>query len=174
MENPYLKETLTLLNLENIPIAVETGTHHGAGAFEMSKFFKEVYTIELCPKLCELCRERFKDTNVTVVEGSSIDKLQGVILGIKDKFICSLDGHGSGGDTVYDESVGRYGAPVLEELEILKQNPPEIIIVDDLDDFYNIPSYPHPDKIFSKVKEIGEYTHWIREGGSRQLIFVKA
>lgn len=136
--------------LEQLPtplpkIFIETGTHVGSGTRQFSPHFEKVYTIELSPSLSQIAMENNKDlTNIEYFVGESHVVLPIVLEKISDDFILFLDAHGSGGDTVYSEQIGRFGSPVIKELNACVNKLPKIVVIDDLSDFENIPSYPNP------------------------------
>ena len=143
---------------KKVPLCIETGTHRGWGAEQWSKFFEKVITIELSEELFEFCIKTYDLPNVKFLQGSSNEILQNIISDITDPYFLFLDAHGSGGDTTYDESVGRYGSPVIREIQAVEKNLPQFIIVDDLSDFIQIDSYPNPEKIKEAVSKIGNYS----------------
>jgi hypothetical protein len=77
------------------------------------------------------------------------------------KYFLFLDAHGSGGDTTFHEQIGRLGSPAIQEIIACKNNPPEYIVLDDLQDFDLIPSYPKRPQIIEAVSRIGKYENSI-------------
>lgn len=154
------------IDSEKIPLCVETGTHRGWGTEQWAKLFKKVITIELSAELFSYCTDTYDLPNVNFLQGSSHDVLSDIIGDINEKYFLFLDAHGSGGDTTYDESVGRFGAPVLKEIQAVSDNPPEILVLDDLSDFNNISSYPSPEEIHKEVSKIGEYSSSVFNEGA--------
>ncbi len=124
---------------------IETGTHQGAGAFRWATYFENVLTCELCPELFQAAMDRYKDVpNIKFYCDNSPDFLRAILPHMKDPSIIFLDAHGSGGDTVFLESVGRFGSPVLAEINAIKEFSPfdnNVIIVDDCDDLGTL-DYP--------------------------------
>ena len=158
--NTHYIEMIERLGLDHAstPVLVETGTHRGAGAEAWATIFNKVHTIELSHTLYSYCKNTYDFSNVNFIHGASTDVLGQLVQSIEDKYVLFLDAHGSGGDTTFDERVGRFGSPVLEEIECVKVNPPEYILVDDLSDFDSIESYPTVQEIIEKVSELGEYS----------------
>ena len=157
--NTHYLEMMESLDLDstNMSILVETGTHRGEGAHAWSTLFNEVHTIELSDSLYDHCIKTYDLPNVNFIKAASTDVLKELVEGITENYLLLLDAHGSGGDTTFDERVGRFGAPVLQEIECVRSNPPEWILVDDLSDFESINTYPTKQAVIEKALEIGEY-----------------
>lgn len=152
-------------------LIIETGTHLGWGSALFSKNFKRVITIELSKELSEQASKNNKEfKNIEYLIGTSYEVLKSLIDSINEDYILFLDAHGSGGDTVYDQDIGRYGSPVLYELEAVEKNLPKIIVIDDLSDFDNIPSYPNVSLIKDKLISMGYKKIEILEGQKGWLI----
>tara|TARA_Y100000996_G_scaffold407626_1_gene385475 strand:- start:4919 stop:5557 length:639 start_codon:yes stop_codon:yes gene_type:complete len=118
---------------------IETGTYRGSGAYRWSKFFDTVHTVELSEELYLDNLKKYGHINsINFHMGSSIEFLTEFLPTMDDRCIIMLDAHGSGQDTTFDESVGRYGSPVIGELLAIKENSirnDHVIIIDDTDDF---------------------------------------
>jgi len=111
---------------------IETGTHTGTTAFEMSKYFKRVDTIEIAKNLFDHCRsikEQKQLTNVNLHLGDSSVLLEKILKNLKGESIFFLDGHYSHGIT----GRGNKDVPLLEELKTINSNYnySSIIIIDD-------------------------------------------
>ncbi len=124
-----LKNIFKDYNFDNF---IETGTHTGTTAFEMSKYFKTVDTIEIAKNLfdyCQLIKEQKQISNVNLHLGDSSILLEKILKNIKGESIFFLDGHYSSGIT----GRGIKDVPLLEELKIInaKYNYSSIIIIDD-------------------------------------------
>lgn len=143
---------------KNIPICIETGTHRGWGTAEFVNFFEEVYTIELSQKLFEYCKETYDLKNAHFIQGHSPEILKKIVNEIDKPYFLFLDAHGSGGDTVFHEKCGRFGSPVLDELNACKRNPPVYIVIDDYDDFLKLSTYPNISDITNLISKFGDYT----------------
>lgn len=143
---------------EDIPVVIETGTHRGWGTEAFSKHFKQVYSIELSKELYDYCTETYKHIdNIRFQLGHSPEILTILSNHIKQKYFLFLDAHGSGGDTTFHEGVGRMGSPAIQEILACKNNPPEYIVIDDLQDFDLIPSYPKRPQMVEAAAQIGKY-----------------
>lgn len=138
-------------------IVIETGTHRGWGAFRWSRFFDAVHTVELSEELYNSSREKYGHIDsITFHNNSSPEFLKEILPTIEDRCIIFLDAHGSGGDTVYDEEVGRYGSPVLDELLAIKDfstRNDHIIIYDDADDL-GTRNYPTKQQVANAILDI--------------------
>ena len=116
---------------------VETGTYTG----EMVKYvnarhkWKKIYTIELSHKLYNRAVILFKDTkNVTCLWGDSGSVLKSLEFGKRSPALFWLDAHYCEGVTAR----GRKITPLIEELEIILNDIPHVIVIDDLD---NLPKW---------------------------------
>lgn len=151
-----LNTLLSLITGKLPNVMVETGTHLGASTRIFSELFKDVYTIELSDQLIKLAKEINHDKlNIKYYHGKSHILLSEIVSNIHEDYVIFLDAHGSGGDTTFDEDIGRLGSPVLLELEAVKDNKPKIIIIDDLRDFKEISTYPSVQSIKDKLKDMG-------------------
>ena len=131
--------------IDPIPrIVLETGTHRGAGARRWAEFFDEVHTVELSKELYEHASLKYKDyKNITFYHDKSPDFLRKLLPQLNEQCIVFLDAHGSGGDTTFDENVGRFGSPLLDEISAIRDcaNIDPIIVIDDCDDLGTM-NYP--------------------------------
>jgi hypothetical protein len=138
-------------------IVIETGTHRGWGAFRWSRFFDDVHTVELSEELYNSSCEKYGHIDsITFHNNNSVDFLKEFLSKTEDRCIIFLDAHGSGGDTVYDEEVGRYGSPVIGELRAIKDysaRNDHIIIIDDCDTFGTL-NYPSKQQLENEILDI--------------------
>lgn len=147
------------VDFSKIKTAIETGSHRGGGSLILASVFEKVYSIELSDILYNYCKTTHLEEAIDFIHGASTDLLTELVGNIDGDYFLFLDAHGSGGDTTFDERVGRYGSPVLDELESVKNNPPALIAVDDLHCFDN-PAlhYPSREQVTQKVNELGNYS----------------
>jgi hypothetical protein len=98
--NPNASELISRKG--NKKIFIETGTANGDGVqCAIDAGFEKIYSIELNPVLFERCKIRFKDNkNITLICGSSEQKLPEVLEKIEEPFILWLDAHWSGGEYI--------------------------------------------------------------------------
>jgi hypothetical protein len=113
-------------------VFVETGSYIGDGISRaIQAGFKFIVSIELSAKYCNICRDRFREfKNVSIVNGDSFEILPEIIRNIDTPITFWLDGHHSCGDT----ALGKYWAPLIQELEAIKQHhiKTHTIIIDDM------------------------------------------
>jgi len=113
-------------------VFVETGTFYGEGVQRaLAAGFKEIYSIELSPKYFFLSKSRFAgEKNVSVLQGDSGKILFDIIKDIDESITFWLDGHCSGEDTAYGESM----TPILKELDQIKRHhiKTHTILIDDV------------------------------------------
>lgn len=132
------------INTQDYKTIIETGSYKGDGAFFCSQVFENVHSIELSQDLYKFCLEKYKNVkNLHFYNGNSPDEIKKIILKIDHNYILFLDAHGSGGDTTFHNNYGRYGTPIIEELESVKNKQPDVIIIDDYRDYQsiNLPEY---------------------------------
>lgn len=138
---------------------LETGTHHGAGAFRWSKVSETVHTTELSESLFLAAQERYKnEESIHFHNLASPAFLREVLPHITERCLIFLDAHGSGGDTTFDDSVGRYGSPILDELLAIKESSTRndhVIVIDDCDDIGTM-DYPTKQEVCKALWAINE------------------
>jgi len=121
-------------------IFVETGTGGGGGIQNALKYgFNEIHSIEIQPKLYELCKKLFKNNqNVHLYLGDSLDILPKILSKIEKQTTFLLDAH----VMKLSELQGKVICPVLKELEFIithsknKNIKHHSIIIDDVK-FFN-------------------------------------
>jgi hypothetical protein len=136
-----------------ISILVETGTFSGEMISSVKSAFREIYSIELDPCLCEKARIRFaNDQNVHLFNGDSALVLQRVLANIKEPALFWLDGHYSGEGT----AKGEQETPIREELaQILEHSVSgHVILIDDARMFTGEHDYPKLDELKGQVYSI--------------------
>lgn len=154
----------------NVPYFIETGSAGGESAKEASKYFKNVYTIEL-----RAGRQNIENTifykNINWYEGHSHEKLIDVISDIKSAnnteelplALFYLDAHYDGDKPADSKDKDCY---LLEEIEVIaeKYGQNAIIIIDDARLFLGHPPAPNDprqwptiQKIFKSIDELFEY-----------------
>lgn len=111
---------------------IETGTFIGTSTHFLSSLGSKVYSLEPSPLFFDLATKRFKHTsNVTIINGSSEEKLNEVLSSLSGPVNFWLDGHYSAGATFEGES----HCPIAKELEIIAQHLPRLsgvcIMIDD-------------------------------------------
>ena len=113
----------------NYPIFVETGTFMGETIFLMSKYFKELHTIEIKQDFYTRAKSLNISNNINFYLGDSSKEIINICNNIKDNTVFFLDGHWSAGNT----GKGEKDCPLYEELkEIMKHLIHKaIIIIDD-------------------------------------------
>ncbi len=165
------------VDADKVKLCIETGTHRGWGTEKWASFFDEVITVELSKELFKYCEDTYDLKNVKFLQGSSHEVLEDIIDEVNCPYFLFLDAHGSGGDTTYDDNIGRMGSPVIKELQAVKNKPPKFIAVDDLNCFKDISSYPTVEEIEKQVAKIGKYTsstYYLDQFVSGILVFEKA
>lgn len=113
-------------------IFIETGSYVGDGiqnAIEAG--FDNIISIELSDKYFDISTNRFiENPNVKVVKGDSFKVLPEILNNIDVPVTFWLDGHHSCGDT----ALGEYWAPLIQELNVIKNHPikTHTIMIDDV------------------------------------------
>jgi len=122
----------------NTDILIETGTLNGECAYNASKYFKEVHTIELAEELFEMARKRVENrSNVYCYLGDSSELLLPILESVDGTVLFWLDAHYSGGNT----ACGINGDPIIYELNQIgvSKRFKSIILIDDIRG-HNIPN----------------------------------
>lgn len=141
---------------KDVDVVLETGTYKGAGAFRWWTFFNEVHTVEFSADLYEQASHTYREfDDIYFYNDTSPNFLKDILTHETRKCIIFLDAHGSGGDTSFDDNYGRFGSPLLDELEAIKvsSRKDHIIIIDDCDDLGTL-NYPSKDDIRNAILEI--------------------
>lgn len=122
---------------KNINIFIETGTYKGGTIIPMSKYFKELYTIDICENAYKFTSKLAKKNgikNINFYLGDSATELTTIINKIDKNNNCVffLDGHVTDNNSGYTGK-GIFDVPLLEELKQIneKRNNNDIIIIDD-------------------------------------------
>ena len=89
------KNILEKIKPSNHKIFIETGTYLGNGTQWALDNFKEVITIEILDEYYKKAIERFKDeSRLTLVKGSSADRMEEILNDIDEACFIFLDAHG--------------------------------------------------------------------------------
>jgi hypothetical protein len=130
----------------NLRVFVETGTCFGDTLWATRNVFRELFSIELDPRLYEGAHKRFKKYNhVHLFFGNSAEVLPRLLGSIYEPCLFWLDAHYSGQGT----AKGDKETPIYEEIDIitrcLKVNC--VILIDDARDFKGQNGYPTLEKL---------------------------
>ena len=132
---------------KNITNFVETGTYKGDTSLMASKYFANVYTMEINEDLYKESKLKAENQNINNIHfylGDSTELLQVITPKLLDDgAVFFIDAHISGSDSSYN---GKQLVPLYEELSIILTHilPPSIFIIDDVrlfnkfDDWKNI------------------------------------
>jgi hypothetical protein len=125
----YIIDLILSSKQEHYNIFIETGTANGDTTFEMEKIFNEIYTIELSEFSFNKVKNLYKGNKIQFLLGDSSLLLPNILPNIKENAVFFLDGHYSGGGTVF----GDKHVPLYEELESINSffTHKGIIIIDD-------------------------------------------
>ncbi len=123
----WLKQNLKNMDIQNYPVFVETGTHHGATILPLENDFHELHTIEIEKQLFERVKNKSKKIHFHLGDSSKV--LAEICPKIKSNTIFFLDGHFSSCDT----GRGDKDVPLYEELNCIMSflDYNCIIIIDD-------------------------------------------
>lgn len=134
---------LRLRNRLGLGSAVETGTFRGESTALLGTHFPAVWSIELSAELHQAASARLSDrAHITLLQGSSRERLRAVCDALTTPTLFWLDGHWSGLGTAgeLDE------CPVLEEIGVIDASPhgdSAAILIDDARMFFGPPPPPH-------------------------------
>jgi hypothetical protein len=143
-----------LVKAYELEVFVETGTYLGMTVAAVLHLFKQVFTIELDPKLAANAKWRFEAyPHVQVLEGDSGTILESLKL-VDRQALIWLDAHWSGGITARQDS--EIHTSVRAELKALRewQRRDHVLMLDDIDDFNGEHGYPTQDELVHLVKMI--------------------
>jgi len=136
LDEPLMEKMISLFHVDTL---IETGTFQGTTAKLAGKHFKEVYTIELAPKLFKKAQERLKKhRNIHCLQGHSGEKISEILPKIKKgRVLFWLDAHYSGGPT----AKGTSNSAIRDELSGIKKSGLKngVILIDDLRGFHGKP-----------------------------------
>lgn len=111
---------------------IETGSYMGDGISQaIEANFDTIISIELSDKYYNICKQKFKNyQHVNIIKGDSSEVLPSIIGNIDHPITFWLDGHYSCGDT----ACGKYWAPLIQELEAIKNHKinHHTILIDDM------------------------------------------
>jgi hypothetical protein len=140
-ENGIPKDlVLALQNSFNIENFVETGTYMGETTFWASRYFSNVFTIEIFAELSNAVASRPNcPKNIRFIVGDSGKSLHNIVPELKGRTLFWLDGHYSGPGTGGE---GDFECPVLCEIEAASQAVDSVILIDDARCFFGPPPPP--------------------------------
>ena len=133
---------------------IETGCYLGDGIqLAIDSGFEEIYSIEIMDKFVNICKDRFKNSNldINIIKGDSLSELPLLLrMYPNDGFTYWLDGHYSGSET----GRGIKDFPIMEEIECILSRgvSGEIIYVDDMRILKNYSDDININKILNLVK----------------------
>ena len=147
----------TLMRWGTRGVWIETGTYEGLTTIELSKFARQVITLEPSRKYYELASKNLAaHSNIELVNGTSEDSLDLVLNKLVESNNISdlsfwLDAHFSSGETFKGEK----DSPIIEELRIIQNYLAKIIhltiFIDDVRLFRDDRSMPEHFPDLSKV-----------------------
>lgn len=125
----------------SVDTLIETGTYLGDMVHATKNTFSKIVTIELNKSLYERAKKKFaKFAYISIIEGSSVEALPGILTNITQPCLFWLDAHYSGGIT----TKGELETPIIQELSyILDHSVVEhVILIDDAREFIGRNGYP--------------------------------
>ena len=102
-------------------VLIETGTQFGQMVNAVKDYFREIYSIELDPRLYEAARRHFaRDSHIHLLQGDSAAMLPRLLESISEPCLFWLDAHSS-------------SSPLTAELNTIFRHPVEkhVILIDD-------------------------------------------
>jgi hypothetical protein len=152
---PHILKQLTIKEYGRrfrLDTLVETGTYYGDMIYAVKDSFKKIYSIELSEQLASISRKRLsKYSNIEIIQGDSVNILPKLLSLINQPCLMWLDAHYSGGET----AKGRLDTPIMQELEIIFQNPQNksCVLIDDARCFDGKNAYPLLEELESYIKQ---------------------
>lgn len=136
-------------------VAVETGTFQGDTSLLLAEQFGRCVTIERSQALAAAARSRFADDRrVTVLEGTSRERLADALPSLEEGCFFWLDAHGMYDYVGEDQDEN----PLLAELELIlttRGSAPNVIAVDDARGMGTQPDWPALGSIFGVLSAHG-------------------
>jgi len=133
LDEPLMEKLTSLFHVDTL---IETGTYRGDTAALASKHFRDVYTIELAPKLYKKAQKRFAKTrNVHCLLGHSGTVFSKLLPQLKNrKLLFWLDAHFSGGPT----AKGECNTAIRDEIAAIQKAGLQgcVILIDDIRGFH--------------------------------------
>jgi hypothetical protein len=125
-------------------VLVETGTWRADAVRALRNDFEAIYSIEIDPKLYELCKARCRrQANAHLYLGDSAELIDDILDKLNGPALFWLDAHYMGAD-----SGGEGSNPILAEVQaILKRGVGHVILVDDVREFGADEAYPTIDRV---------------------------
>lgn len=131
------KRLKTFLNLELLPLFIETGTNYGNGLkwAAQQNHFSKIFSVELDASRADYCKNLFaNNSKVEIEQGDSVDYLAKIIPAVDCPCLIYLDAHYSGGISPHNPN---HPVPLVEESNIILKSfydlSQAVIIVDDVD-----------------------------------------
>jgi len=140
-------------NHYSLDVFIETGTYLGKMVKAQIPFFKYIYSIELSKELYEKSKVNFANhSNVFLLQGDSGNKLNEIVLLLKNSALFWLDGHYSEGFT----AKGNLHTPIVNELKAVLVNSKfnHVILVDDARCFNGENDYPAIEELKKLVQSL--------------------
>ncbi len=136
-------------------IVVESGSFFGDGIeAALQAGFKEVYSVELSPQLCDSCKQRFRSNpHVHLYLGDSSEVFKDILDDIHERATFWLDGHYGEGIT----AIGKTNTPILQELALIGTHSIKnhTILIDDVRQFGTVHfDFIELDEIIAAIKQI--------------------
>lgn len=150
---------------------IETGTYNGACIDAVNNSFKEIYSIELSEKLAGKATKKYeKNPNIHIIQGDSSIELGNVMNGIDKRMVIFIDAHYSMGGT----AKGEKDPPMMEELGQIKNHKikDHVIIIDDFNDYGNIPHYPKKEDLYNALREINNKYFLIEKSVGKKAMLI--
>jgi hypothetical protein len=161
--------TQPIPDIDNINVAIETGTYEASTTKFFAEIFNTVYTVEknttnsfyTSKNLLELYREtKNKYKNINFYSGDSFTFLKDILPSIKERCVILLDAH-NGTDTC-----------VIEELKMIKEflyDTNSIILIDDCDDIGS-GKWPNKEELESLLLDINPKYNIVYTGLGRNIL----
>jgi hypothetical protein len=147
-----VRNILSLADIFNLNILVETGTLGGQTIDATLVRFRQIYSIEIYePLATKAIRKYSAIPKVEILHGDSAVLLPGLLAQISEPILFWLDGHYSGEGT----GIGAAESPIIAEIDHilhLRQNFDDVIIIDDARCFTGSGSYPKLDDFVETLK----------------------
>jgi hypothetical protein len=156
----------------NLDTLIETGTYDGKNLEFLAPYFREIHSIELSPEYYKLCCQKLEGfSHIRLHQGDSAKFLRTLLTTwVTRPCLVYLDAHFMGGDTAQGEEE----TPIVAELAALAHvRRPNVIVIDDVQEFIDNPAYPSVEWVEKTVQHDFPLHTLKQEGNEFILVPIK-
>ena len=178
LSEEFMKKLTKLFSLTTL---IETGTYAGDTAKRGAKYFDQIYSVEIHPRIFRTARNNLKNfPSIHLYKDTSYNFLNYPEIRNARNSLFWLDAHycGGGTGTIYDNNKW-LESPLKKEIETIFGyfRPDQVILIDDLRGYLNLRDEDKKGRIYTTISELFRLTKQLRSGmqfcvlGDMGLIF---